>query len=388
MVKETKLYDELGIKPDASQDEIKKAYRKAALKWHPDKNKDKPEAAEKFKECSQAYEILSDPEKRKTYDQYGLEFLLRGGAAPPPGENPFAGAGAGGMPGGFEGFNFGGMPNGGGGGTRTFHFSTGGAGGPGGFSFSNPENIFAEFMRGPGGMGGGVDDDDFSFFGGIPRAAGSAGGRSSRMRSSGFGGGADPFGGSSGLGGGGGGPRDATPEVTTVERALPLTLEELYNGVTKKMKIKRKTFDETGKRTTSDQVLEVPIKPGLKKGSKIKFKGVGDQEEGGKQDLHFIVEEKTHPLFTRDGDDLIHQIDLDLKEALTGWKRTVTTIDGRQLNIEKAGPTGPGTSDTYPGLGMPISKKTGERGNFIVKYNVKFPTSLTARQKQQLREIL
>ncbi|MCI2435658.1 hypothetical protein KC274_14900, partial [Listeria monocytogenes] len=74
---------------------------------------------------------------------------------------------------------------------------------------------------------------------------------------------------------------EATPEVTTVERALPLTLEELFTGVTKKMKIKRKTFDDNGKRTTTDQVLEVPIKPGLKKGSKIKFKGVGDQEEGG-----------------------------------------------------------------------------------------------------------
>ena len=193
------------------------------------------------------------------------------------------------MPSGFEGFNFGGMPNGGGGGgARTFHFST--AGGPGsGFSFSHPDNIFAEFLRkngGGGGMGGGmggggVDDDDFmSFFGGpgMPRAAGS-GARSSRMR------GAVPFSGAGGV------PREATPEVTTVERALPLTLEELYNGVTKKMKIKRKTFDETGKRTTTDQVLEVPIKPGLKKGSKIKFKGVGDQEEGGKQDLHFIVEE-------------------------------------------------------------------------------------------------
>ena len=198
------------------------------------------------------------------------------------------------MPGGFEGFNFSGMPNGGGGGggARTFHFSTGG--GPGGFTFSNPENIFTEFMRGQGGfggsgMGGGLDDDDFisNVFGsnpGMPRAPGS-GARSSRMRgNTGFGGGADPF-------GSGGAGRDATPEVTTVERALPLTLEELYNGVTKKMKIKRKTFDETGKRTTTDQVLEVPIKPGLKKGSKIKFKGVGDQEEGGKQDLHFIVEE-------------------------------------------------------------------------------------------------
>ncbi|KAI1342668.1 DnaJ-domain-containing protein [Xylariaceae sp. FL0016] len=372
MVKETKLYDQLNVKPDASQDGIKKGYRKAALKWHPDKNKDKPEAAEKFKECSQAYEILSDPEKRKTYDQFGLEFLLRGGSAPPPGENPFAGAG-GGMPGGFQNFDFGsgGMPGG-----AKFNFSSAG---PGAFNFSNPENIFQEFMRGgAGGMG--MDDDDdishlFGGMGGMPR-----GGGRTRMRSS-FPSGGDPFSRS-------GGPREATPEVTTVERALPLTLEELYTGITKKMKIKRKTYDDSGKRTTSDQVLEVPIKPGLKKGSKIKFKGVGDQEEGGKQDLHFIVEEKPHPLYVREGDDLVHTVDLDLKEALTGWRRTVTTIDGKQLNVEKPGPTGPGSVDTYPGLGMPISKKPGERGRFIIKHNIKFPTSLDAHQKQQLREIL
>ncbi|KAI1424376.1 hypothetical protein F5Y12DRAFT_715324 [Xylaria sp. FL1777] len=374
MVKETKLYDQLNVKPDASQDEIKKAYRKAALKYHPDKNKDNPNAAEKFKECSQAYEILSDPEKRKIYDQYGLEYLLRGGTAPPPGENPFA-SGQGGMPGGFQGFDFGsgGIPAG----ARSFHFTTSGGGNP--FNFSNPENIFAEFMRGGGASVGDDEDAAFAsiFNGGIPRPSG---GRSSRMR--GYAGG-DPYRSS-----GGGATRDAAPEVTTVERALPLTLEELFNGITKKMKIKRKTFDESGKRTTSDQVLEVPIKPGLKKGSKIKFKGVGDQEEGGKQDLHFIVEEKPHPLFVRDGDDIVHTIDLELKEALTGWKRTVTTIDGKQINIEKAGPTGPGMSDSYPGLGMPISKKQNERGNFVIKYNVKFPTSLTPRQRQQLKEIL
>lgn len=185
------------------------------------------------------------------------------------------------MPGGFEGFNFGGMPSGGGGGARTYHFSTNGGGGGNGFNFSNPNNIFAEFMRASaGGGGGGYDDDDFADIigGGMPR-----GSRSSRMRG-GFP--QDSF---------RSGAREATPEVTTVERALPLTLEELYKGVTKKMKIKRKTFDDSGKRTTSDQVLEVPIKPGLKKGSKIKFKGVGDQEEGGKQDLHFIVEEVSKP---------------------------------------------------------------------------------------------
>ena len=93
-------------------------------------------------------------------------------------------------------------------------------------------------------------------------------------------------------------------------------------------------------------------------------------------------------MFTREGDDIVHTVDLDLKEALTGWKRTVTTIDGKNIPIEKAGPTQPGSSDSYPGLGMPISKKPGQRGNFVIKYNVKFPISLSSAQKQKLREIL
>ncbi|RDA94215.1 hypothetical protein CP533_0604 [Ophiocordyceps camponoti-saundersi (nom. inval.)] len=374
MVKETKLYDTLSVKPDASQDEIKKGYRKAALKWHPDKNKDNPNAAEKFKECSQAYEILSDPEKRKIYDQYGLEFLLRGGAPPPEGgANPFAG---GGMPPGFDFGGGGGMP----GGARTFHFSTSGGPGGGGFSFNNPEDIFAEFLRqqsgggggGGGGMRGGGDEDEFanifaSMGGGGPRA-----GRP-RMRPTGF---ADSR------------KRDPTPEITTVERSLPLTLEELFHGVTKKMKIKRKTFDESGKRVQTDQILEVPIKPGLKKGSKIKFNGVGDQVEGGRQDLHFVVEEKEHALFKREDNDIVHTVTLELKEALTGWKRTVTTIEGRQINLDKGGPTQPGSEDRYPGLGMPVSKKPGQRGDLVIKYKVNFPSTLTAAQKQKLREIL
>ncbi|RDA84091.1 hypothetical protein CP532_1468 [Ophiocordyceps camponoti-leonardi (nom. inval.)] len=373
MVKETKLYDTLSVKPDASQDEIKKGYRKAALKWHPDKNKDNPNAAEKFKECSQAYEILSDPEKRKIYDQYGLEFLLRGGAPPPEGgANPFAG---GGMPPGFDfGGGGGGMP----GGARTFHFSTSGGPGGGGFSFNNPEDIFAEFLRqqtGGGGGGGGMrggDDDDFANIFGSMGGGGPRAGRS-RMRPTGF---ADSR------------KRDPTPEITTVERSLPLTLEELFHGVTKKMKIKRKTFDESGKRVQTDQILEVPIKPGLKKGSKIKFNGVGDQVEGGRQDLHFVVEEKEHALFKREDNDIVHTVTLDLKEALTGWKRTVTTIEGRQIPLDKGGPTQPGSEDRYPGLGMPVSKKPGQRGDLVIKYKVNFPSTLTATQKQKLREIL
>lgn len=242
-----------------------------ALTFHPDKNKGDPKAEEKFKEGSQAYEVLSDPEKRKLYDQYGLEFLLRGGPPPPePGsEGGYSSAGPGGMPGGFN-FGGGGMPGGGSG--MRYEFSSGGPGG-GGFSFSNPESIFSEFLRGQTGMGGGDGFEDIFGQGGIPRARQNSG----RPRPAGYSSEAR---------------RAQTPEVTTVERPLALTLEELFKGTHKKMKIKRKAFDEvTGKRTTQDKVLEMDIKPGLKKGSKIKFKGVGDQEEGGQQDLHFVVEE-------------------------------------------------------------------------------------------------
>ncbi|KAF2012665.1 DnaJ-domain-containing protein [Aaosphaeria arxii CBS 175.79] len=367
MVKETKLYDQLGVSPSASQDEIKKAYRKGALKWHPDKNKDNPNAAEKFKEVSQAYEILSDPEKRKTYDQYGLEFLLRGGAPPPEpgagGGNPFEGAG------GYPFASSGGMP----GGTRTFHFQTGGGGA--GFNFSNPESIFSDFFR---GGGAGMDDDDFGGFGGGFGMGGMPGGMPGAKSKRGPGG--TRF---------DGGRRAATPEVTVVEKPLPVSLEELFNGTTKKMKIKRKTYDQTtNKQSTQDRILEVPIKKGLKAGSKIKFSDVGDQVEGGTQDLHFIISEKTHPLFTRDGDDIKHTIELDLKEALTGWKRTVATIDGKQLQVSNGGPTGPTFTERFPGLGMPKSKKPNERGDFVVGVNIKFPTSLTPQQKDALRGIL
>lgn len=132
------------------------------------------------------------------------------------------------------------------------------AGQEGGFSFSNPDSIFSEFLR-QGGMGGG--DEGFEDLFGKP---------SQRPRS----------------------VRPKTPEVTTVERPIPLTLEELFGGCHKEFKIRRKTYDETtGKRTTEDKRLEFDVKPGLRTGSKIKFKGVGNQEPGVLQDLHFIIEE-------------------------------------------------------------------------------------------------
>ncbi|PPJ59381.1 hypothetical protein CBER1_06902 [Cercospora berteroae] len=366
MPADTKLYDRLGVSSSATAEEIKKAYRKQALKNHPDKN---PAGAEKFKEASEAYEILSDPEKRRNYDNYGYDFIT--GQGPPPqeagGENPFAGAGGfGGMPGGFGGMG------GGPGGTRTFHFSTGGGrGGGGGFGgFSDPKDIFAEFMRGGGSsMGGGDDDDFFSGFGGSSfGSARPSGGRngSSQFRR-----------------------REPEPETTVVEKPLPVSLEEMYNGAQKKLKVQRKTYDaQTGKQNTEDKILSVPIKRGLKAGSKIKYPDMGDQVEGGTQDLHFIIKEKAHPLFTRDGDDIKHTVEISLKEALTGWNRKVQTIDGKQLSVSSAGPTNPDWIERFPGQGMPKSKTPTVRGDFIVGVKIKFPTSLTPQQKQQLKEVL
>ncbi len=191
------------------------------------------------------------------------------------------------------------------------------------------------------------------------------------------------------MGGGMRPQREQTPEVTVVEKPLPISLEELFKGCHKKLKVKRKTYDEmTGVRSVQDKIVEMDIKPGLKAGSKIKFKGMGDQEEGGTQDLHFIVEEKPHPTLKREGDNLRTTIELNLKEALTGWKKTVTTIDGKQLSVSGGGPTQPGYEERFPNLGMPLPKKPGERGEFIVQVKVNFPRTLTAAQKAKLKEDL
>lgn len=91
---------------------------------------------------------------------------------------------------------------------------------------------------------------------------------------------------------------------------------------------------------------------------------------------------------TRDGDTLRTTVDLDLKEALTGWSKTVTTIDGKKIRVAGSGPTQPGHEEHYPHLGMPNPKKNGERGDLVVVCKVKFPSSLTPETKARLKEIL
>jgi DnaJ homolog subfamily B member 4 len=103
--------------------------------------------------------------------------------------------------------------------------------------------------------------------------------------------------------------------------------------------------------------------------------------------LHANFHQKPHPLFTRDGDDIKATINISLKEALTGWDRTVQTIDGKQVSVRHSGPTPPLWKETFPNQGMP-RRKSGERGDFIVGVNINFPLSLTAQQKAKLKDIL
>ncbi|KAJ1729754.1 Molecular chaperone (DnaJ super) [Coemansia biformis] len=341
-------YSILGVPKDASEEALKKAYRKLALKWHPDRCEDNKEAAEiKFKDISEAYEALSDKQKRQIYDQYGEEGL-KGGV--PPG-----GAGGGGFPGG--------------GGGGTFSFTSGGFGG---FNPSNPEDIFAQLFG--GGLGGGLGGA------GVAGMAGRGRGRGAQFM------GVNNDMGGFGFGGGAQGnirhPQEATHRV-------PCTLEDLYSGVTKKLKVTRRVCGPDGAITPAEKTLSVEIRPGWKSGTKIRYNKEGDDLGNGAQDIVFVVVEKPHALFKRDGNDLKLSLALTLDEALCGFKKPVKLPSGKNINVSNsASVIKPDQVSRMPGYGMPITKAPGQFGSLEITYKVQFPSTLTPSQKEKIHEAL
>ncbi|CAL9227188.1 unnamed protein product [Arabidopsis halleri] len=340
-------YKVLQVDRSANDDDLKKAYRKLAMKWHPDKNpNNKKDAEAKFKQISEAYDVLSDPQKRAVYDQYGEEGLK--GNVPPPN----AGGGA-------------------------SYFSTGE--GPSSFRFNprSADDIFAEFFGFSTPFGGG------------------GGGGGQRFASRMFG---DDMYASFGEGAGGGGAmhhhhhhhhHGAARKVAPIENKLPCSLEDLYKGTTKKMKISREIVDVSGKAMQVEEILTIGVKPGWKKGTKITFPEKGNEHPGViPADLVFIIDEKPHPVFTREGNDLIVTQKVSLADALTGYTANITTLDGRTLTIPITNVIHPEYEEVVPKEGMPLQKDQTKKGNLRIKFNIKFPARLTAEQKAGFKKLI
>eukprot|EP00762_Andalucia_godoyi_P005536 ANDGO_00543.mRNA.1 DnaJ protein homolog len=348
---DTRLYDILGVSKDASDGEIKKAYRKLAMQFHPDKN---PEAGDKFKEISMAYEVLQDAEKRRLYDQYGEEALKGGG--------------------------------------------------PGAGGFSGADDLFS------------------SLFGG-------------------------------GMFGGGRGRRGPA-KSDDITFALKVTLEELYNGATRKLAITRSRICQTcsgigaskadavktcagcngqgfkvfvqrigpgiaqqvqaacqeckgqGKSIDSKfrcteckgdkvvqekKILEVNVDKGMSNGQKLKFSGEADQTPDLQPgDVVLVIEQQEHKLFKRQGNDLVIEKSISLADALTGAEFLVTHLDGRKLvcRSPKGNVIQPSEIRTIHGEGMPRHGSPFERGNLFVRFTIDFPKSIGDQQAALLIQLL
>lgn len=186
-------------------------------------------------------------------------------------------------------------------------------------------------------------------------------------------------------------PSTSEPQrPSEITRPLKVTLEELYSGTVKHLKVGRRLLSGA----TEDKVLEIQIHPGWKSGTKVRFPKAGnEQPNGDSQDLVFVVEEKPHPTFTREGNDLVCKPKIPLVDALAGSasRRTVDTLDGRKLQVPV--PTGvikPGQESTVSGEGMPIRKEGSvkKKGDLILKWDVVFPDRLTPSQKEGIRKVL
>lgn len=349
------FYKILGVSKTATDDEIKKAYRKLALKFHPDKNKAK-DAEDKFKEVAEAYEILSDKKKRDIFDQYG-EDGLKGES---PGGGSHAGAGAGSNP-----YSY------------TFH--------------GDPRATFAQFF--------GTNDPFSVFFGDGGDRMGFGGGGGNMF---GGGGGMEQDDVFSQLGGNRGNFRSQSFNVhgnpqakkmkvdTPIEHDLYVSLEEINSGCTKKMKISKMVMQPDGSAQKEEKILQINIKPGWKAGTKITFPREGDIVPGKvPADIVFIIRDKPHGQLKRDGSDLKYTAKITLKEALcaTGKLKVPALGEVIPINIQNE-IIKPTTVKRLQGRGLPLPKEVNKRGDLIVNFEIIFPDNLSKNAREILLDVL
>eukprot|EP00672_Neobodo_designis_P028046 CAMPEP_0174835730 /NCGR_PEP_ID=MMETSP1114-20130205/5563_1 /TAXON_ID=312471 /ORGANISM="Neobodo designis, Strain CCAP 1951/1" /LENGTH=358 /DNA_ID=CAMNT_0016069683 /DNA_START=103 /DNA_END=1179 /DNA_ORIENTATION=- len=349
-------YAILGVPRDASASQIKKAYHMLALKYHPDKNPDSREEAEKkFKEVSEAYDVLGDEKKKQAYDRFG-EAGLRGDGGM-GGEGGMGGGMPGGMGGGFSAEDA----------SRVFQqfFGSSDPFSGGGMNFSSAEggpglhSFFSSFggMGGEGGMGGMGGFPGMGGMGGFPGMGGMGQQQQQQARGS---------------------------KPPPVEFTYACSLEELLTGTKKKFSVTRKLRNGGENKKT----FEVDVKPGYKAGTRVTFENDGGYigGYGSDADLIFILEEKPHPQFHRDGADLKHTATIPLRDALLGTSIKVPKLGGGTVDISLPGVTTSGRKLRVSGEGLPDRKKNGQRGDLYVEVKVAMPSKLTDEQKELVKK--
>ncbi|HTM37571.1 MAG TPA: J domain-containing protein [Terriglobales bacterium] len=384
-------YETLGVKKAASADDIRKAFRKLARKYHPDVNPGDKAAEEKFKAISEANDVLSDPKKRKIYDQLGFysdnidpaaaEAYARGGPTGAggfggfPGGQPGGGAGAGGFD--FSGFDFGDMYEG----ARGGRASTGGGGFRDIFS-----SIFGGGRGGAAAQQGSEPGSDLEYQVNVPFWTAIRGGvmRLNITRQ-------DICGNCRGSG------HIEQPGVCPQCQGKG-TIEQTSGRM--KFNVTCPRCGGTGKNVSPCPVchgegvvsrsepLEVRIKTGTRDGQRIRIPGKGNAGNGGGQpgDLYVIIRTGSHPVFRREGDDIHLTVPVTASEAALGARVEVPTIDGRaQLKIPPG--TQCGQKLRLREKGVPSATKEGVRGDEIVEVKITVPMPRDEKTKELLREL-
>lgn len=320
-------YDILGVSKNASKEEIQKAFRKKARDHHPDVNPDDPNAEERFKEINEAYQVLSDPEKRKKYDRFGKQWK---------------------------------QYQQGGGQAEDFDWSRWAAGSPGGQRGGytthrvSPEEF--EQMFGGGGLGGFSDFFETLFGGGAASAGFGFGNQRSARRTQ---------------------QRRARPQPgRDLEHSVEISLNEAFRGTSRII------------RKSDGSRIEAKIPPGVHTGSRVRLSGQGQAGmRGGQQgDLYLKIKVRDHPRFERKGNDLKTTKSVNLYTLVLGGEVKVSSLD-KTVKLDIPPGTKNNTTFRLSGLGMPSLDNPDKRGDLYVKVEARIPENLSQKEKELFEEL-
>lgn len=356
-------YQVLGLTKGASKEEIKKAYRKLAVKYHPDKNPDDKEAEKKFKEISEAYEVLSDERKKQMYDQYGAD-ALRGGMGGP----------------GAQGFSS--MEDA----LRTFMGAFGGGGGGGGDSIF--DSIFG--FESQGGHGGNYPRQGMSKKASLTISFEEAAQGTEKELSITVNGTCKKCNGSGAKSEndhkmcpscGGAGQVHQTRGFFSMSTTCPQC-----HGAGKIISNPCTECHGSGKEKRKERV-SIKIPAGIDDGMRIKMSGYGDAGENGGPpgDLYVYVRVQTHDFFERDGDDLHINVPISFSEAALGTKKEIPTLNGKACKLSIPEGTQTGKVLRVRNEGVPNVHGHG-KGDLLVHLTVETPVHLSSEQKKLLEE--